>query len=93
MTESEPQKRKPIVHRKPVLATVRQLYGTAFRCGKPDCGRPLYKMNDDTGETLLNSRVSHIGARSEGGPRWDPDMSEEENRSESNLIPMCMGAR
>lgn len=37
--ESEPQRRKPIVHRKPVLATVRQLYGTAFRCGKPGCGR------------------------------------------------------
>ncbi|WP_146060353.1 hypothetical protein [Amycolatopsis sp. CA-128772] len=55
-------KRKPIVHRKPVLATVRQLYGTAFRCGKPDCGKPLYKMNDETGETLLNSRVSHICA-------------------------------
>lgn len=89
MTDSEPQKRRPIVHRKPVLATVRRLYGTAFRCGKPDCGRPLYKMNDETGETLLNSRVSHICARSEGGPRWDPDMSEEENRSESNLIPMC----
>jgi hypothetical protein len=90
VTDSEPQKRKPIVRRKPVLATVRQLYGTAFRCGKPDCGRPLYKMNGDTGETLLNSRVSHICARSEGGPRWDPDMSEEENRSASNLIPMCM---
>ncbi|MGA4786741.1 hypothetical protein [Nocardia sp. AB354] len=90
MTDREPRKRKPIVHRKPVLATVRQLYGTAFRCAKPDCGRPLYKMNDDTGETLLNSRVSHICARSEGGPRWDPGMSEEDNRSASNLIPMCM---
>nr|MDT0666908.1 hypothetical protein [Micromonospora sp. DSM 115978] len=47
-------------------------------------------MNDDTGDTLLNSRVSHICARSEGGPRWDPGMSEDENRSASNLIPMCM---
>jgi hypothetical protein len=90
VTDCESQERRPIVYRKPVLATVRQLYGTAFRCGKPDCGRPLYKMNDDTGETLLNSRVAHICARSEGGPRWDPDMSEEENRSESNLIPLCM---
>lgn len=90
MTESEPQKRKPIVHKKPLLATIRQLYGTAFRCGKPGCGRPLYKMNNDTGEIVLNSNVSHICARSEGGPRWDPEMSEEENRSESNLIPMCL---
>lgn len=90
MTESEPQKLKPIVHRKPVLATIRELYGTAFRCGKPGCGRPLYKMNNDTGEIVLNSNVSHICARSEGGPRWDPEMSEEENRSASNLIPMCL---
>jgi pterin-4a-carbinolamine dehydratase len=90
VTESEPQKRKPIVHKKPLPATIRQLYGTAFRCGKPGCGRPLYKMNNDTGEILLNSNVSHICARSEGGPRWDPEMSEEENRSESNLIPMCL---
>jgi hypothetical protein len=47
-------------------------------------------MNNDTGETVLNSNVSHICACSEGGPRWDPEMSEEENRSESNLIPMCL---
>ncbi|TDC10864.1 hypothetical protein E1267_02595 [Nonomuraea longispora] len=90
MTESEPKKRKPIVHKKPVLATIRQLYGTAFRCGMPGCGKPLYKMNNDTGEIVLNSHVSHICARSEGGPRWDPEMSEDKNRSESNLIPMCL---
>jgi hypothetical protein len=91
VTESESQKlqRQPIAHRKPLSATIRQLYGTAFRCGKPDCGKPLYKMNNTTGETVLNSHVSHICARSEGGPRWDPEMSEGENRSESNLMPMC----
>jgi hypothetical protein len=48
----------------------------------------VYAMNNDTGEIVLNSHVSHICALSEGGPRWDPEMSEEENRSESNLIPM-----
>jgi len=90
VTENEQQRPKPIVHRRPLPATVRQLYGTAFRCGKPECGRPLYKMNDDTGEIVLNSNVSHICARSEGGPRWDPEMTEDENRSESNLIPMCL---
>lgn len=90
MTESVPERRKPVSHRKPEPATVRELYGTAFRCGKPDCGRPLYTMNNDTGETLLNSQVAHICARSEGGPRWDPQMSEEENRSAANLIPLCL---
>ncbi len=76
-------------HRRPTQATIRELYATAFRCGKPDCGKPLYAMNNDTGEFVLNSNVSHICARGENGPRWDPEMTEEENRSPSNLIPMC----
>ncbi|MFC0532328.1 hypothetical protein [Phytohabitans kaempferiae] len=46
-------------------------------------------MNDDTGEYILNSRIAHIHARSPGGPRWDPDMSEAANRDASNLIPLC----
>ncbi|WP_203717054.1 hypothetical protein [Asanoa siamensis] len=90
MTEGTATKPKPISHRKPDLKTVRELYGTAFRCGKPGCGKPLYTMNNDTGETLLNSEVAHICARSEGGPRWDADMTEAENRSASNLIPLCL---
>jgi pterin-4a-carbinolamine dehydratase len=90
VTDSGPPARRPIVHRKPLPATIRQLYGTAFRCAKPSCGRPLYKMNNETGEIVLNSNVSHICARSEGGPRWDSEMGEEENRGESNLVPMCL---
>jgi hypothetical protein len=78
------------MHRKPLPATVKRLYGTASRCGKPDCGRPLYKLDTNTGESVLNSTVSHICARDEGGPRWDPSMSEEDNRSEANLIALCL---
>jgi hypothetical protein len=51
--------------------------------------KPLYRLNNDTGEWILNSRVAHIHARSEGGPRWDPQMSEEANRSADNLLPLC----
>ncbi|WP_433678046.1 hypothetical protein [Nocardia sp. CA-119907] len=90
MTEPEASVSKPIVHRKPTLSTVRQLYGTAFRCGMPECGRPLFRIDDETGDAVLNSHVSHICARSEGGPRWDPQMSEADNRDAANLIPMCM---
>lgn len=46
-------------------------------------------MNDD-GDFVLNSTVAHICARSEGGPRWDPNMSEAENQSNSNLIALCL---
>lgn len=47
-------------------------------------------MNNGTGEMLLNIEVAHICARSEGGPRWDPQMTEAENRSSFNLIPLCL---
>ena len=88
--DSSARSRKPIEHRRPAEATIKQLYATAFRCGKPDCTKPLYRMNDETGELILNSRVAHIHARREGGPRWNPTMSEADNRSASNLIPLCL---
>ncbi|WP_433620965.1 hypothetical protein [Nocardia sp. CA-120079] len=81
--------RKPIQHRPPTDATYKQLYATAYRCGVPSCLKPLYRVNDDTGETLLNSLVAHIHARSENGPRWNAEMSEADNRDASNLIPLC----
>jgi hypothetical protein len=78
-----------IEHPLPTPATFKQLYGTAFRCAKPECREPLYRVNSQTGETILNSNVAHIHARSEGGPRWNPDMTGEENRRVENLLPMC----
>jgi hypothetical protein len=89
MTGAESVRRKPIEHREPTAATIKQLYGTAFRCAEPSCTKPLYRLNNDTGAWILNSRVAHIHARSEGGPRWDPDMSEDANRSADNLLPLC----
>jgi hypothetical protein len=76
-------------HPLPTVATVKQLYASAFRCAKPDCLRPLYKTNDDTGEFVLNSRIAHIHARRAGGPRWI-EMSSEENRGASNLVLLCI---
>lgn len=73
----------------PTPSTVRQLYGSAFRCGHPQCSRPLYKLSDDTGNRVLNSRVAHIHARRKGGPRW-LDMPAEENRAFDNLILLCI---
>ena len=89
VADEDPVCRRPIEHRPPTPATIKQLYGTAFRCAEPSCTKPLYRLNNDTGEWILNSRVAHIRARSEGGPRWDPQMSEEDNRSDDNLVPLC----
>lgn len=84
-----PASRVPLRHAPPTGSTVKELYATALTCGIPDCGEPLYRENPTTGRRVLNSRVAHIHARSEGGPRWDPEMSEEGNRSFGNLIPLC----
>ena len=70
-------------------ATIKQLYGTAFRCAHPHCMRPLFRIHDETGERILNSRVTHIHARRRGGPRWIP-MDPEENRSHRNLFLACL---
>lgn len=79
-----------IEHPLPKTATVKRMYATAFRCGHPVCKKPLYRMNDVTGDFTLNSTVAHIHARREGGPRWEPGMTADDNRSEANLIVLCL---
>jgi hypothetical protein len=79
----------PIEHLAPSEATVKELYANAFGCANPQCKAPLYRVNSDETRSL-NSRVAHICARRENGPRWDPEMSEEENRAVGNLLLMCI---
>jgi hypothetical protein len=79
----------PIEHPIPTEATVKYLYAHAYRCAYGDCRRPLYRVDEQTGARILNSRVCHINARREGGPRWDPNQTTEENRFEQNLVLMC----
>lgn len=89
MADDSRQAGRTAGHHVPEAGTIKELYGTAFRCAEPSCTRPLYRVSDETGEWILNSRVAHIKARSEGGPRWDPAMSEEENRDAANLLALC----
>jgi hypothetical protein len=76
-------------HPEPTPATVKELYGRAFRCAKPDCRRPLYTIDPETGDRTLNSRIAHIHARRPGGPRWKV-MTSEQNRSYENLLLLCI---
>jgi len=57
-------------HPEPSAGSVKALYARAFRCARPDCQRPLYKQDNETGDLVLSSRVAHIHARRRGGPRW-----------------------
>jgi hypothetical protein len=82
--------REPIEHRLPSETTLKRLYATAFGCCKPGCGQRLFRVNEATGAWLLNSRVAHIHARRERGPRWDPQMSEADNQGYENLVLLCI---
>lgn len=79
---------RPVEHPVPTDATVKALYATALRCGRPACMQLLYRISE-TGERVLNSEVAHMHARREGGPRWNPAMSADENRDYDNLILLC----
>ncbi len=76
-------------HPEPTPGTVKRLYARAFRCARPDCSRPLYKQDNDTGDLALNSRVTHILARRPAGPRW-VEMPAEDNRADANLLLLCI---
>jgi hypothetical protein len=90
VTSAGSRPRKLIEHRLPSETTIKRLYATAFGCCKPGCGQGLFRLNESTGAWLLNSRVAHIHARREGGGRWDPMMSEDDNRSYENLLLLCI---
>jgi hypothetical protein len=47
-------------------------------------------VSSDGSRRERNSNVCHIAARREGGPRWDVEMSEADNRSFDNLILLCL---
>jgi len=81
---------EPIEHPPPSDTAIKRLYATAFGCCKAGCGQPLFRQSEETGAWLLNSRVAHIHARREGGPRWDPQMSEADNRGYDNLLLLCI---
>ncbi|MGB8816326.1 MAG: hypothetical protein WCC66_00205, partial [Rhizobiaceae bacterium] len=77
-------------HPKPTVGTVKYLYAHAFRCAFKGCRTELYRKDEHSGIRTLNSRVCHIKARSEGGPRWDHNQSAEDNRAHTNLVLMCV---
>jgi 5-methylcytosine-specific restriction endonuclease McrA len=67
-------------------STVRRL-DTLSRneCADPDCERKLIARD---GETIV-SKICHIEAASENGPRFNPEMDDEDRRHFDNLILLC----
>ena len=73
-------------HRTPGLGTVKRLYAVSGnQCAFEKCDLPL--VDNDSGK--VTGRICHIKARSENGPRFDFEQTEEQNMSFANLILMC----
>lgn len=57
--------------------TVKRLHTlSGNQCAAPDCTRPLIAKD---GETII-SKIAHIEAASEKGPRYNPNMTNDERR-------------
>jgi hypothetical protein len=55
------------------------------QCAAPGCTKPLIASD---GETII-SKICHIEAASDDGPRFNPRMTDEDRRHFSNLILLC----
>lgn len=55
------------------------------QCGHPDCEEEV----TDPEQEIVIGEICHIRAQSQGGPRYDPDLSEDEVDAYSNLILLC----
>lgn len=71
---------------RPVIRQIAQRAG--YRCSSPTCLRPTIGP-DGGGDTASIGVAAHIAAASEGGPRYDPDMSPEERSAAENGIWLC----
>lgn len=67
-------------------STVKRLHTlSGNQCAAPDCGRPLIARDSHT----IISKICHIEAASSDGPRYNPNMTDDERRHFNNLILLC----
>ncbi len=67
-------------------ATARRLHAlSGNQCAEPNCTNKLVGKDDKSNI----GKISHIEAASENGPRYNPDMTDDERRHYDNLIVLC----
>jgi hypothetical protein len=70
----------------PSLATTKRLFAVSGNlCAFPNCRNALV----DAESGKVTGRICHIKARSEDGPRYDPQQSDDERHGFANLVLMC----
>ncbi|MBL4803349.1 MAG: hypothetical protein JKY71_00660 [Alphaproteobacteria bacterium] len=62
-----------------------------YLCSKPDCRKSTIGSKADGSDFMRVGTAAHITAASKGGPRYDPKLSPEERKHESNGIWLCPG--
>lgn len=72
----------------PVKTKLIVLSQSGGRCSMPDCNKELTFETDNTKGNLSN--FAHIEGYSPKGPRYNPNLSEEEVNSEENLMVVCL---
>ncbi|WP_162991465.1 HNH endonuclease signature motif containing protein [Halostella salina] len=66
--------------------TAKKLWNAAGNeCAHPECDHELIDFDSDS----IVGEMCHIKARNPDGPRYDPEMSDDERNAYSNLILLC----
>lgn len=59
------------------------------KCSNPDCRCETKGPHSDLWKRVSKGQAAHITAASEGGPRYDPNISSEQRKSIDNGIWLC----
>ncbi len=60
-----------------------------YCCSKPECGKSTEGPHTENSKFLSVGVAAHITAASPKGPRYDPDLTQEERKDASNGIWLC----
>ncbi|MBS0250993.1 MAG: hypothetical protein JSR78_08000, partial [Proteobacteria bacterium] len=71
-------------------ATIRLLAErVGFKCSRPGCPRPTVGPAKGSSKSVILGKAAHITAASANGPRYDPTLTPEQRRADSNGIWLC----
>lgn len=71
-------------------STIKRLYAlSGNQCAHPGCQNRLITPETEQSDAAVVNHICHIYARSDGGPRNNPGLTEEERDSYDNLILLC----
>lgn len=61
----------------------------AYICSNPGCRRPTVEPHSDPNKSLKTGIACHIRGAAPGGPRYDPQQTQDQRRGIENAIWLC----